>query len=272
MGFVLKKLIGYLIQPLPFSLALMATGCLLVLLRRAPRLRSWLVGGGLVALLLLGNNWVGTELVRPLEEQYQPVPELMEGAPVPAALGACRFVVVLGSGNADAPGFSANNALCLPGLARIVEGVRLLRALPAARLIVSGPGSPGEATHAEILSRAAIALGVDPGRILRIETARDTEEESLEVRRLVGAAPVALVTSAWHMPRAAALCRHAGVRVLPCPVDFTAPLNSTTSLVDYLGWDLGGLQRSTWAVRERVGWLWVWLRGKSSPASELAGG
>ena len=40
MGFVLKKIIGYFIQPLPFALALMSAGAVLVLVRRAPRLRA----------------------------------------------------------------------------------------------------------------------------------------------------------------------------------------------------------------------------------------
>ncbi len=272
MGFMLKKLIGYFIQPLPFALALMLAGGLLVLVRRAPRLRRWLFGGGFVWLLLLGNSWIGAQLVRPLEAQFPPIPELPPGVPVPAALAACRFVAVLGSGHADAPGFSANNELSPPALARIVEGVRLLRALPEARLIVSGPGLPGHATHAEILSRTAIAFGVAPDRITRIETARDTEDESVELRRLTGTAQVALVTSAVHMPRAVALCRHAGVRVLACPADFTAPPNTMESFSDDFSWDVRALERSSSAVRERLGGLWVWLRGKTTPAPELTGG
>jgi uncharacterized SAM-binding protein YcdF (DUF218 family) len=266
---MLKKFIGYFIQPFPFGLALMLAGSLLVLARRAPRLRRWLVGGGLVWLLLLGNSWIGAQLVRPLESQFPPMPELPEGAPVPAALAACRFVAVLGSGHADAPGFSANNELSPPGLARIIEGVRLLRALPEARLIVSGPGLPGHDTHAEVLRRAAITFGVAPDRIMKIQTARDTEDESVELGRLVGAERVALVTSAVHMPRAVALCRHAGVRVLPCPADFTAPPNTMDTLSDDFGWDVRALERSSAAVRERVGWLWVWLRGKTSAAAGL---
>jgi uncharacterized SAM-binding protein YcdF (DUF218 family) len=271
MGFMLKKFIGFVIQPLPFALALMLAGGLLVLLRRAPRLGRWLIGGGFIWLLLLGNSWVGAQLVRPLESQFPPIPELPAGVPVPAALAACRFVAVLGSGHADAPGFSANNELSPPALARIVEAVRLLRALPGARLIVSGPGLPGHATHAEVLSQAAIAFGVAPDRITRIETARDTEDESVELKRLTGTAQVALVTSAVHMPRAMALCRHAGVRVLACPADFTAPPNAEEDMTNVFEWDVRALECSSATVRERVGWLWVWLRGRTSPAPELAG-
>jgi hypothetical protein len=28
-------------------------------------------------------------------------------------------------------------------------------------------------------------------------------------------------------------------------------------------WDIAALERSTWAVRERIGYCWIWLRGKA---------
>ena len=105
--------------------------------------------------------------------------------------------------------------------------------------------------------------GVARDRILQIDTARDTEEETLALRTLAGDAPVALVTSAWHMPRAAALAHHARLNVVPCPADFTAAPAAEDHLADYLGWDVEALHRSSWAIRERVGYLWIWFRGKT---------
>ncbi len=273
MGFLLKKIAGYWLMPVPLATTLILAGLALRLARRAPRARRWLVAAGAGWLVLLSNNGVANLLVRPLETQFPPVPELTAGAPLPAGLAGCRFVVVLGSGHTDAEGFSANNQLCLPAQSRILEGVRIWRALPDATLVVSGPGRTGQPTHAEVLTRVAVALGVPRARIVQIDTARDTEEEAGELRRIAGDAPVAFVTSAWHMPRAVALARHAGVRVMPCPADFTAVTRADGwPPGDYLGWDAAALQRSTWAVRERLGWLWVWLRGKTAPAPELASG
>ncbi len=273
MGFALKKLAGYLLMPLPLAAGLLLAAVLLRLLKRAPRVRRWLLAAAAGWLVLLGNNGVANLLVRPLERRFPPVPELTASAPLPMALAACKLVVVLGSGHADADGFSANNQLSPAGLARITEGVRLLRALsPDARLVLSGPGREGQPTHAEVLARAAVALGVARERIMKIETARDTEDEAREAKIIAGGAPVALVTSAWHMPRAMALFRHTGADAQACPADFTAAPRPDEGLGTFFTWDAAALQRSTWALRERIGWVWVWLRGQTAPAPELAPG
>jgi uncharacterized SAM-binding protein YcdF (DUF218 family) len=146
-------------------------------------------------------------------------------------------------------------------LARIVEGVRLLRVLPDAQLIVTGPGAAPHPTHASVLAHAAESLGIAAARIHLVEKVQDTEDESQAVRAIVGSAPVALVTSAWHLPRAAGLFRRAGVSVLPCPADFLGRAGGQFHWID-LTWDTESLVRSTFAVRENIGYLWVWLRGK----------
>lgn len=261
MLFWLKKFIAFWLMPLPLCLALLLAGWHLSRSGRRARLGRALVGAAALLLLLLSNKVVSTALVRPIETQYPPVSELRPDQPVPAALGACRYVVVLGSGHGDTPGLPASLRLSSSAVARITEAVRLLRVLPDARLLVSGPAIGRNSSHAAVLAQAAEALGVDPGRIQRIETARDTEDEANAVERIVGPAPVALVTSAWHMPRSAGLFRRAGVRILPCPADFSARPNADFRWED-LGWDVESLERSTRAVHERLGYLWGWMRGK----------
>ena len=69
----------------------------------------------------------------------------------------------------------------------------------------------------------------------------------------------ALVTSAWHMPRAASLFRKAGVDFAPCPADFISRGNLRFRWVD-LTWDSESLERSTLALHEWIGLLWLRLR------------
>ena len=265
MFFWLKKLLGFWLMPLPFCLILLLVGLGLTRLRagRHARLGRGLALAGLGLLLLFSNKYVSIWLVHPIEARYPAIPELQAGRPPPPALAACRFVVVLGGGNGNSAGLSATNQLSTSALARITEAVRLLRVLPDARLVVSGPAdAANHPSHATMLARAAESLGVAPDRIAYIDQARDTEDESHAVARIAGPAPFALVTSAWHMPRAMALFHHAGLAPLACPADFTAHTGDNFQWPD-LFWDLPSLERSTWAVRERLGYLWIWLRGKT---------
>jgi uncharacterized SAM-binding protein YcdF (DUF218 family) len=261
-AFWLKKALSYCLMPLPDCLALMIAGLWLLRRPRHQNLGRKLLATGVLALLLLSNNLVSTWLLRPLEGRYPALPELTADAPPPAALLRCRYVVVLGGGHGDVDDLPATGKLSAPALGRIVEGTRLLRVLPGARLVVSGGPTGNHPSHAAVLARAAETLGVAPDRIVKLETPKDTEDEAQAVRLLIGDAPAALVTSAWHMPRAAALFRKAGVDILPAPTDFlTKPVP---------GWHASdllcepeSLDRSTLAVREYLGRLWVGLRGKT---------
>lgn len=261
MFFWVKKLIAYFLMPLPLCLGLLWVGLLLTRFVRWAKLGRALVLTAAILLLLFSNKIVSLSLVRPLEFRHAAIPELRAGAPVPPPLAACRYVVVLGSGNADTPGRAALSQMSQSALARITEAVRLMRALPEARLVLNGPPVGANPSHATMLARAAMSLGIEPDRILLVEQVRDTEDESLATRARLGSEPFALVTSAWHMPRSVALFRHAGMNPLPCPTDFTGHDDGKWHWTDLL-WDVESLERSTWAVRERIGYLWIWLRGK----------
>jgi len=262
MLFWLKKVISFGLMPLTVALVLLAAGLWLMRSDRRMRLGRTLVILGVGLLAFFSHQVVGTRLAQSLEAHHPPIPELTANSPLPPELARCRYVVVLGGGHGDVAGLPATSKLSPNALGRLVEGVRLIQALPGAKLIVSGPAAGTNPTHASVLAQAAITLGVAPDRILKIETARDTEDEARAVRELTGTVPVAMVTSAWHMPRAAALFRKAGVDTLPCPADFLGKPNPDWRWTD-LVWDVNGLDKSTLAVRERIGFLWVWLRGKA---------
>jgi len=262
MLFGLKKFISFWLMPLPFCLTLLVAGLWLMRSQKRARLGRALLIAGTTLLLLFSNKAVSTWLVRPLEARYPAVPEFSAGQPLPAAIAACRYVVALGAGNGNTPGLPATSELSTSALARLTEAVRLLRALPEAKLVLSGPPDGTHPSHATMMARAAQSLGIGLDRITLIELVDDTEDESLAMRKIAGDAPVALVTSAWHMPRAAALFHHAGVNTVPCPADYTAHPDGEFHWENILC-DTGSLERSTCAVHERIGYLWIWLRGKT---------
>jgi uncharacterized SAM-binding protein YcdF (DUF218 family) len=257
MAFWLKKVIGYWLMPLPFSLALILGGALLWRFSRFQRIARTLTLTGILWLVLTSNVGIGTLLVGQLENRYPAQPD-------PAALARCEFIVVLGGGHTPVPAWTPANQLSPSALSRIVEGTRLAHALPAARIIVSGPADKSGTgpSHARIYADTAVSLGIARDRIHEISDARDTEQEAAAVARLTGDRPVALVTSAWHQPRSMALFQAQGVNALACPADFAAR-PPQPRLRDFLSWNLGGLERSTKAIYEHLGTTWSRLRGKT---------
>lgn len=262
MLFQLKKAIGYALMPLPLCLTLMIAGGILLFFTQRTRLGKGLLTSGLLLLLLFSHSTVSVWLLRPLETRYPPIPELVAGAPLPVAFARCRYIAVLGSGHGDSDTWPATAQLSSSALARITEAVRLARLLPDAQLILAGHSTRGRTPHADVLAQAAESLGVSPARFLRVTAVRDTEDEAHAIRRLAGDGPVALVTSAAHLPRATALLRNLGIAVVPCPTDFLTKPPAPLRWNDFL-FDNAALERSTWAVRERLGYAWVWLRGKT---------
>jgi uncharacterized SAM-binding protein YcdF (DUF218 family) len=257
MAFWLKKVIGYWLMPLPFSLALILGGALLWRFSRFQRTARTLTLTGILWLVLTSNVGIGTVLVGQLENRYSAQPD-------PAALARCEFIVVLGGGHTPVSAWSANNQLSTSALSRIVEGVRIARALPHATLIVTGPADKSRVgpTHARMYADVAASLGIPRNRIREVSEPRDTEQEAVAIHALTQGAPVALVTSAWHLPRAVALCRRAGFDPVACPSDFSARPPELRP-IDFLSWNLGGLERSTKAIYERLGTAWSLLRGKA---------
>jgi len=260
--FWLKKFFSPFLFPLPFALVAGMAGLVLVWSRRWPRAGRTLLTAAVLVLLVASNKWVSGRLIAPLESSYPAVGDFQPGQPLPGALAACQYVVVLGGGHDDSDARPALSHLGTSARARLTEAVRLLRLLPAARLVVSGPGDYGGPTHARVLTDAAVSLGVDRARIRQIDDAHDTEEESARLREVLGNAPFALVTSAWHLPRAIALCTAQGLHPLPCPTDhlYTIPAHWHGS--DFT-WDVPSLERSTAVVHEYLGRWWARLRGKA---------
>ncbi|HZZ19861.1 MAG TPA: ElyC/SanA/YdcF family protein [Opitutaceae bacterium] len=258
--FWLKKVVSFWLMPLPLCVALLVLGLVLVVLARRRAAGLSMIAFSTLILLLLSSNIVSTWLTHPLEARFEPIPELNPGQPLPASIEGCAYIAVLGSGHSDIPGVSATGALSTAGLGRIVEGVRLMRALPNSKLIVSGPGRPYGRTHASVLASAAMSLGADEKRLILLETAKDTEEEAIAVAAITSGAKTALVTSAWHMPRAVALFKAAGVNFVACPADFAARSDGRIRWSD-VRIDSESLERSTLGVHEDLGLLWLSLRG-----------
>jgi uncharacterized SAM-binding protein YcdF (DUF218 family) len=263
MGFLLKKWLGAMLMPLSLVLVLLSAGLLLYVCGRRGLGRSLIITGTLL-LLVASNHQTGIRLVAPLENRFEPVPELTTTAPLPPALAACELIAVLGGGHATADHLAATARLSSSALARLVEAVRLARALPNATVLVCGPPDeiPGYPSHAAVLRDAAISLGLPASRIRLLTTGRDTAGEIEAITTYAEGRKVALVTSAWHLPRATAMARKSNLNVLPCPTDYLYRPPSADRPPEWT-WSLTALERTSLAIREYLGLAWSRLRGQT---------
>lgn len=147
---------------------------------------------------------------------------------------------------------------------RMVAGAMLARTLPAARLwsiggISIGPGMP---TDADWMASAWRGLGVSPRRIIAIGNTADTCGNARGAAALLPrGARLLLVTSAFHMPRAVACFRAAGLDVIAYPVDFvngSAPEFGDTPSMNFSlnAW------RTDVALHEYAGLVYYRLQGR----------
>jgi uncharacterized SAM-binding protein YcdF (DUF218 family) len=241
---VLKILATLMFPPASLAVAVVVAGVLaLVRLRRLARTVLIL---GIAETLILSFQPVGDSLMRLLEDQARTA---ARQAP------ACCYdaIVVLGGGISPAhppeqpdPDLNENGD-------RMWEAARLYRRGLAPRIIVTGGsfvehGGPS-GTEAEAMRIFLLDLGVPAHAILDEPKAQNTIENIGNVRAMVGDGRVALVTSAYHMPRAVKLAALAGLKVGAFPTDYQV----TPSV--RLWWDnwlpsIDGLGLSIMAIRE----------------------
>ena len=280
MLFTLKKFVSWFLEPANVCLLLLAPGIVLLWTKRYQRTGRLLLTAGLAVLGVFSNGAVARALALSLETRYSPLgsadqrigwsdPQKIAAEAngtrkglLPGGHPEIRHIVVLGGGGADTPGFSATNKLGhSAGLDRLVEGVRMAREYPTAKLILSGAGEPGELSNAQLYQNAAVALGIDPSRITRCDTPRDTMDEAKQIRVLVRTDPFFLVTSAVHLPRAVALFRRLSANPIPTPADYLERPIKPWRFEEQL-WRAGALETSSAVVHEYVGMVWGRVRGR----------
>jgi uncharacterized SAM-binding protein YcdF (DUF218 family) len=206
---VLKHLFGSLATPLMIAFLLGAAAAV-CRARGRRRAATWLLCSAVLILYLGSLIAVGEALLTPLESQYPPLR-------ADAQLQSIGTIVVLGSNYTPRDSIPVTAALDQDGLVRIVEGLRLARRLPGARLVVSGGAAPGYIPGALGYAELAREFGAANALLVVLLWPRDTGAEARAVASLLSGAPFVLVTSAYHMPRAVRLMQRAGQQPIPAP-------------------------------------------------------
>lgn len=182
-------------------------------------------------------------------------------ADAPADVAA---IVVLGGGWWPNYQWPSGSQLEDGSALRLMEGVRLARALPAVPLLLTGADRQGEIPPvAWGYALAARDLGIAPARLQVLDTPVDTAQEARAVRAALAGTGTArprlvLVTSAAHMPRAMRHFQAVGLDPIPAPTQHLAGRASGRRLSDWLP-SASNLRKTESALHEYLGLLaWRW--------------
>jgi uncharacterized SAM-binding protein YcdF (DUF218 family) len=241
---LIRHFVATLASPVVIALLIGAAGCVC----RALGWRRLAVGAWATAFVIgyLGTlSPVGDALLGPLEHRYPPLR-------LEQSLAAVGYIVVLGSRYAPRDGIPVTAALDEDGLVRIVEGIRLARRIPSARLVVSGGAPSGRVGSALGYADLARDLGIGEESLIVLSTPLDTNAEARALAARLGRAPFILVTSASHMPRAILLMERAGAHPVPAPTGQQVDRSIAWSWHDLLPTS-AGLRKSEYALHEYLG-------------------
>lgn len=149
---------------------------------------------------------------------------------------------------------------------RVFKAASLYHAGKGSLIIVAGgnqPWSPFKETEAEAISSVLVDWGVPVSAILLDKKSRNTRENIINVRVLLGdsgcGTPL-LITSAAHMKRSIASFAKVGIRVFPVSVDVRVVRTSKLTVFDFFP-DVKALDKTTTAMREWIGQKYYRLRG-----------
>lgn len=154
------------------------------------------------------------------------------------------------------------------GVDRVWQAARLFHAGVAPLVIASGGRMRVEGSRqseAEAMRQILIDLGVPAGNIVLEDASENTIENIVFVRRLVGDKTIALVTSAYHMPRALRLARTHGLKAAAFPTDWHVDWRRRTPWQNWLP-TLAAASDSEIALREHAAALLDWRESPRAAA------
>jgi len=252
MGFIISKVLLYILLPPASLLLLMLTG--FILMRRHRNAGRAFVAAGLVLLYGLSLNPVADRLIRPLEALYRPLADASVRADA---------IVVLSGGARDLTWVPAGPEPSESSLDRLVTAVQLARKHHLPLVITGGSGEPaaGGVREADAMADTAVKLGFPAHDIIIENRSRNTWENAEAVKKLLPGKTIILITSAFHMRRSVAMFKKQGFSVLPAPAGYQSQTRhgSSTGCIP----QAAALATSSTAVAEYLSLSWYWMTGKT---------
>ena len=257
MYFLASKFIGFFVVPSNFILTLTVCG-LLLWATRFSKSGKRIVIASIILLLIAGATPLGTALLLPLENRFQPWN---------SSRGAPTGIIVLGGIINPEISVQRGEISLDEAAERIIAAVELYRRYPTVRIVFAGGSAnivfrgPSES---EFAARFLENFGIPREHIELESSSRNTRENAVNTMKLVMPKPGErwlLVTSAYHMPRAIGLFRKVGFPIEAYPVDWRT--GGWGDLVMSSFSFLGGFDNLDIAVHEWGGLIVDWLGGRT---------
>jgi uncharacterized SAM-binding protein YcdF (DUF218 family) len=250
MDFLLKKFISMLLMPLPLGVFFIVFA-LLLLYRDKIKPAKWLLAVSILWLFFFSYPPIANRLLYNIESSYPTLHKAPENI---------KYIYVLGGGHHVDDSLPITSQVMEASVVRLNEGIRLYHQLhEKASIIVSGYcGLSDPTTHALMQQRLALALGVKKEKIILSPEPKDTEEEAIAAKKLLGNKPFILVTSASHMARAMKFFHKEGLDPIPAPTNHLASIQYP----DYIKFfSSEALEKSRIVFHELLGLVWQKIKG-----------
>jgi uncharacterized SAM-binding protein YcdF (DUF218 family) len=180
----------------------------------------------IAVLYALSIDPVANAFIRPLETMYT--------QPAASALTGDAVILLGGGARAGVPDFDGEGQVGSAAANRFLTAVRIQKSLHIPILLSGGAVIKGDADEAAIEKRMLLSLGVDEADIYMDEQSRNTAENASFSKAICtkqGWHHPIVVTSAFHMPRAARFFDREGLEFTPYPCDYRT--GTMTNLTAY---------------------------------------
>jgi len=230
-AFMLKKIISASIMPLSIALLILFIGLILLDNNNIKKAKVFITTA-FITLLIIAYQPFSNTLIKPLVTSYPKLQEIPVGV---------THILLLGG--------DVNN--------RGWEVLRLYNKIEYATIITSGYEGSKKVPEAIRTAQILQDIGIPIEDLIIHSEPKDTKEEAIKIKELLGNQPFILVTSAYHMPRAMALFQNEGLNPIAAPANIREQNNSYASIPKG-----HNIKETEIALHEYIGLLWALIKGQ----------
>ncbi|WP_324172951.1 YdcF family protein [Sulfurimonas sp.] len=244
-GFFLKKLVSFFIEPYGMILLLFIFWYLFLKMKKK-NLSTASLYLAFTFMFLFSYPPFSNFLISNLEDMQTKYDYKREA----------KYIHVLGSGHNTDATQPLSSQIRPTGLTRVIEGVIIHKHLKDSKLIFTGYARKTDTSNALMHAKIAMELGVNKENIIVGSEPKDTKEEALFSKDIVKNSSLILVTSASHMPRAISLFKNTGIDAISASTDF----QKRDDISFFMLPSIDSFENSQIAIHEYYGILWNKLR------------